>query len=51
MVRNFRKNSLKFDGTNYGYWKEKIKTHFLCIGLGYWLITKNKKEVIEEENI
>ena len=28
-----------------------MKRHFLCMGLSYWLITKNKKDVIEEDKL
>ena len=31
----FRKDSPKFDGTSYDSWKEKMKTHLLCMGPGY----------------
>ena len=39
-MANFRKDSLKFDRMNYDIWKEKMKTNFLCMGVGYWLITR-----------
>ena len=48
MVNMFRKDNLRFDGANYDSWKEKMKTHLLCMGLGYWLLTKSKKEIVEE---
>ena len=28
-----------------------MKTHLLYLGLGYWLITKNDKTIIEEDNL
>ena len=28
-----------------------MKTHLLCIGLGYWLITKATKNIVEEYNL
>lgn len=31
--------------------KKKMKTHLLCLGPSYWLITKNDKTIIEEENL
>ena len=50
MENLFKKESLKFDGTNYDSWKDKMKTHLLCIGLGHWLITKASKDIVEEDN-
>ena len=41
MVNLFRKDSLK----------EKMKTHLLCMGLGYWILTKSKTKIIEEEKL
>ena len=46
-----REKSLKFDGVNYDNWEKMMKTHLLCMGLGYWLITKSKKIVIEEKDL
>ena len=51
MVNMFRKDSPGFDGANYDSWKEKMKTHLLCMGLGYWLLTKRNKEIIKEEKL
>ena len=51
MANMFRKDSLKFDGTNYDSWKEKMKTHLLCMGLGYWILTKSEKIVIVEKDL
>ena len=51
MVNIFRKESLKFDGTNYDSPKDKMKTHLLYIILGYWLITKASKDIVEENNL
>ena len=28
-----------------------MKTHLLCLGPSYWLITKNEKTIIEEDNL
>ena len=28
-----------------------MKTHLLCMGLGYWLITKIAKNIVEEDNL
>ena len=51
MVSMFRKDSLNFDGTNYDSCKEKMKTHFLCMGLGYWILTKSTKTIIDERDL
>ena len=51
MENMFRKESLKFNGTNYDSWKDKMKTHLLCMGLGYWLVTKVSKDIVEEDNL
>ena len=51
MVSMFRKESPKFDGTNYDSWKDKMKTHLLCIGLAYWLIAKESKDIVEEDEL
>lgn len=44
----FRKDNLRFNGTNYDSWKEKMKNHLLCMGPGYWVLMKAKKEIFEE---
>ena len=51
MVNIFRKDSPRFYGANNESWKEKMKTHLLCMGLRYWILTKSKKTIIEEENL
>ena len=51
MVNMFRKDSLKFDGKNYDSWKEKKKTHLLCMGMGYWILTKLVKTIIVEKDL
>ena len=51
MVGNFRKESPKFYGVNYDSWKEKMKTHLLCMHLGFWLMTKNGKKIVEESKL
>ena len=51
MEKNFKKESPKFDGTNYDSWKDKMKTHLLCMGPRYWLITKVEKGIMEEDNL
>ena len=51
MAKIFKKESSKFDGTNYDSWKDKMKTHLLCMGPGYWLITKVAKDIVEEDNL
>ena len=38
MENMFKKESPKFDGTNYDSQKDKMKTHLLCMGQGYWLV-------------
>ena len=48
MENMFRKDSPRFDGANYDSWKEKMKTHLLCMGPRYWLLTKAKKAIVEE---
>ena len=47
----FKKESLKFDGINYDSWKEKMKTHMLCIDPKLWQVTVNKKTMIREDEI
>ena len=47
----FRKDSPRFNGSNYDSWKEKMKTHLLCMGLDYWLLMKAKKEIVEESKL
>ena len=51
MENIFRKGGPKFDATNYDSWKEKMKTHLLCMGLGYWILTKSEKKIIEEKEL
>ena len=51
MEKKFRKESSKFDGTKYDSWKDKMKTHLLCMGPRYWLITKVSKDIVEEDNL
>ena len=48
MVNLFRKDSPRFDGANYDNWKEKMKTRLLCMGLGYLILTKIEKTIVEE---
>ena len=48
MVNILKKDSPRFNGANNDSWKEKMKTHLLCISLGYWILTKNEKMVMEE---
>ena len=28
-----------------------MKTHLLCMGLGYWLVTKVSKDIVREDNL
>ena len=51
MVNMFRKESPKFDGTNFDNQKDKMKTHLLCMGPGYWLPTKTSRIIIDEDNL
>ena len=51
MESMFRKDSMKFDRTNYDSWKENMKTHFLCGGPRYWILKKTTKIVIAENNL
>ena len=51
MENIFRKDSPRFDGVNYHSWKEKLKTHLLCMGPSYWILTKSEKEIVKEEKI
>ena len=47
----FKKDSPRFDGANYDSWKEKMKTRLLCMGLGYWILTKAKTIIVEESKL
>ena len=51
MASIFKKDSLKFNGTNYDSWKEKMKTHLLFMGPGYWILTKLEKTIIVEKDL
>ena len=51
MANLLRKDSPRFDGANYDRWKEKMKTHLLCMGLGYWILKIGKKTIVEEEKL
>ena len=51
MTNMFRKDSLRFDGANYDSWKENIKSHLLCMDLGYCLLKKAKKVIIQESKV
>jgi len=51
MYATFPKERLKLDEVSYDIWKENVKTHFLCMGLCYWLITKILKDVMEENKL
>ena len=48
---HFRKESPKFDGVNKCILKEKMKNHFLCMGLGYWMMKNNGKKIVEERKL
>ena len=47
----FRKDSPRFYGANYDSWKEKMKIHMLYMFLGYSLLMKAKKTIIEESKL
>ena len=51
MTNMFIKKNPRFDGINYDSWKDKMKTHILCMGPGYWLVTKASKNILEEDNL
>ena len=51
MTIMFKKDSPRFDRANYDSWKEKMKTHLLCMGPGYWLLTKAMKAIVEESKL
>ena len=51
MVNIFRKDTPRFDGAKYDSWKEKMKTCLLCMGLGYWILTKSKKTIVVKKNL
>ena len=46
MANMFKKDSLKFDGTNYDSWKENMKTYLLYMGPRYWILKKLVKKRI-----
>ena len=47
----FKKYSPRFDGANYDIQKEKMKTHLLFMGLGYWILKNSKKTIVEDEKL
>ena len=47
----FRKDSPRFYGIKYDSWKEKMNTHLLCMGLGYWILTKVEKTIMEGDKL
>ena len=51
MENMFKKDSLKFDGTNYERWKEKMKIHLLCMDPEHWILKKSTKKIIEEKDL
>ena len=51
MENLLRKDSPRFDGENYDSWKKNMKTHLLCMGPRYWLVTKVSKDILEEDNL
>lgn len=51
MVNMFKKDSVKFGGTTYVNWKEKMKTNLLYMGLGCWILKKFAMAIIEEKDL
>ena len=51
MENIIRKESPRFDGTNYDSWKNKMKTHLLYMGPRYWLVTKTSKTIAKEDHL
>jgi len=40
-MSSYKKDSLKFDGTNFSLWKGYMKCHLQCMGMAYWsMVTK-----------
>ena len=39
---NYKKDSTRFDGTNYSLWKTRMECHLRCIGEPFWNITCNR---------
>jgi len=39
---SYKKDSLKFDGTNFNLWKGCMKCHLKCMGMAYWTIVITK---------
>lgn len=37
----FKKESLRFDGSNYTIWKDWMECHLKCLGDDYWKIIEN----------
>lgn len=46
-----RNETLKVDGINYDSQKEKMKTHWLCMGPKFWLVTMTKKTTVDEDKL
>lgn len=51
MENMLRKDSLKFNGTNYDRWNEKMKIHLLCMDPEYWILTRSVKIIIAEKDL
>jgi len=47
-MSTYKKDSPRFDGTNYCLWKIRMECHLKCMGDAYWLITKDKYEPPEK---
>lgn len=41
-METYKKDSPRFDGTNYSLWKNQMECHLRCIGEPYWSITSNR---------
>ena len=48
MKNDFINDNPRFDGANYENWKEKMRTHLICMGLGSWLLKKSEKIIVKE---
>jgi len=41
-MSTYKKDSLRFDGTNYSIWKSHLECHLQCMGEAYWVLTKDE---------
>lgn len=47
----YRKDSPKFYPENFDSWKNKMRTHLFCLGIDYWLITRNKVAIKTKDEL